>query len=174
MILRFFVPGRPIAQGSLNPFVLPGIKKVLAAIWYKRDFDLVYRTISKYIVVPQKPKVKKWRNIIKDAALNAISKKQFKKISDKEPVQVSLIFYFNRPKSHYGTGKNSTVLKDSAQPAPTGRNIGDIDKLERSVLDALSGIAYDDDSQVCSVHKMKMWGSGSEGVWINVMKGSKV
>ncbi len=36
--------------------------------------------------------------------------------------------------------------------------VGDADKLARSVLDALTGIAWDDDVQVVDLHATKAWG----------------
>ncbi len=60
-------------------------------------------------------------------------------------MRVSYAFYFARPKSHYNS--KGIMLKNAPQE-PTGRNIGDIEKLARSVSDALTGVVYDDDSQV--------------------------
>ncbi len=60
-------------------------------------------------------------------------------------MSVNYAFYFARPKSHYNA---KGILLKNAPEHPTGRNIGDIEKLARSVSDALTGVAYDDDSQV--------------------------
>jgi Holliday junction resolvase RusA-like endonuclease len=49
-------------------------------------------------------------------------------------VAVRLVFYLPRPKR-------------MRRPAPTVKP--DLDKLARAVLDALSGVAYEDDAQVC-------------------------
>lgn len=52
------------------------------------------------------------------------------------PVFVAARFFFPRPKSHYGTGRNAGVLKDSAPfyyaSAP------DLDKLQRALGDVLT------------------------------------
>lgn len=63
------------------------------------------------------------------------------------PVEADLWFVFNRPKSHYGTGRNSDVLKTSAPLRLT--KTPDADKLARTVLDALvvAGV-LEDDAQV--------------------------
>lgn len=71
------------------------------------------------------------------------------------PVKLEMQFYFRRPKRHYGTGRNSDNLKLSAPAMHTQKP--DIDKLERAILDALTGIAYIDDSQVVKVVKSKQW-----------------
>lgn len=60
------------------------------------------------------------------------------------PVEVSLVCYFPRPASHYGTGRNAGVLKPSAPhwhaSAP------DLDKLQRALGDVLtqSQVVLDD------------------------------
>lgn len=58
------------------------------------------------------------------------------------PVLVAMAFYMPRPKSHFnskGEVKNSAGLYHVSKP--------DIDKLVRCVFDALTGIAWVDDSQ---------------------------
>lgn len=70
------------------------------------------------------------------------------------PVAVRLRFFFVRPKNHYVSGDRSKPLKATAPPRPHG-NIGDLDKLTRAVLDALTGVLYVDDCQVCE------WGPGT-------------
>ena len=61
-------------------------------------------------------------------------------------------FHFRRPKSHL-TSKGA--LTKAAPLFPTGRQIGDTDKLIRSVCDALTGITWYDDSQVVDITAKK-------------------
>lgn len=64
------------------------------------------------------------------------------------PVWVDLTFYLPRPKHHYGTGRNADRLKPNA-PVWVSTAVGDIDKLCRAVLDAITHAgAWRDDSQV--------------------------
>ena len=63
------------------------------------------------------------------------------------PVQLEITFYRPRPKGHFGTGRNAERLKDSAPRLPTPKP--DTVKLTRAVEDALTGIIWRDDSQVC-------------------------
>ena len=63
-----------------------------------------------------------------------------------------LDFHFKRPLSHLTT---KGALTKSAPIFPTGRNIGDIDKLCRSCMDALTGICFYDDSQVIDLSAKK-------------------
>lgn len=72
------------------------------------------------------------------------------------PVQVWVKVTLQRPKGHYGTGKNEGQLKVSAPPHHT--QWPDVDKLARGVLDALTGVVWRDDSQVTSLHIGKEWG----------------
>jgi len=72
-------------------------------------------------------------------------------------LHLTLRFYSERPKSHYGTGRNATTVKDRAPAHPATRP--DIDKLERHVLDALKGALYSDDSQIVQVFKVQAYGN---------------
>lgn len=65
------------------------------------------------------------------------------------PVEIGAVFTFVRPRSHY-TGKGA--LRSGAPAAP-GKP--DLDKIARAVGDALTGIAYRDDSQITrwTLHK---------------------
>lgn len=62
------------------------------------------------------------------------------------PLVVDLIFTFMRPKNHYGTGRNATVLKPSAPPRPAG--MPDLSKLARSTEDALTAVLWKDDARI--------------------------
>lgn len=81
-----------------------------------------------------------------------------------EPVFVMLGFLFARPRSHYGTGRNASILKASAPAYKSTKP--DVDKLARAVLDALTGIVFVDDSQVASLTAWKDF--GPPGVSIRV------
>lgn len=61
-------------------------------------------------------------------------------------VIVTLRVYVKRPASHFGTGKNAHTLKPSAPTdPPTGI---DLDKIQRAVGDAGTGIWWTDDSRI--------------------------
>jgi len=63
------------------------------------------------------------------------------------PISVSWTAYFPRPKSHYRTGKYAGQLKDNAPVWHITRP--DRDNVDKFILDALSGIFWKNDSQVC-------------------------
>ncbi|MEU9208483.1 RusA family crossover junction endodeoxyribonuclease [Streptomyces sp. NPDC048415] len=88
-------------------------------------------------------KVKPWREAVKHAALDALAYDQEWKPLN-EPVCVDVTFTLQRPKSHYGTGRNAGRLKASAPDFPTSKP--DLDKLIRSTQDALkdAGVLVDD------------------------------
>lgn len=71
------------------------------------------------------------------------------------PITISLEFHYARPKS---------VKRDQPTVPP------DLDKQIRSILDALTGIAYIDDAQVCQISASKAYGS-PEGVNIVITGG---
>jgi Holliday junction resolvase RusA-like endonuclease len=72
------------------------------------------------------------------------------------PITIDVEFRFQRPKAHF----NKTGLKPSA-PKPMTQS-PDLDKLVRSVLDALTFYAYVDDKQVTRVNATKTWWHQSE------------
>lgn len=71
------------------------------------------------------------------------------------PLVATITFWFDRPKSHYRTNGE---LRDTAPAYPTGRNLGDVDKLLRSTFDAIvSAGVVGDDSQFVKVLAQKRW-----------------
>lgn len=63
------------------------------------------------------------------------------------PIGLEADFYVARPRGHYG----KRGLLPSAPMYPVKRSAGDIDKLTRGLLDALTGIVFHDDSQVVRI-----------------------
>ena len=61
------------------------------------------------------------------------------------PVELNLMFHVPRGKTHYGTGKNSDTVKDSA---PEYTTVSDIDNYSKFVMDCLNKRAFADDRQV--------------------------
>ena len=87
-------------------------------------------------------------------------------------IALKVTCFFARPKSHYGTGRNAGRLKASAPPYPISKGRNDLDKLLRLIFDAMTGIVYEDDSQVCKLGETeKIYAGGTqplEGVLIGV------
>ncbi|OPZ75568.1 MAG: Crossover junction endodeoxyribonuclease RusA [Actinobacteria bacterium ADurb.Bin444] len=79
------------------------------------------------------------------------------------PVRVNIIFRMPRPASHYGTGRNAGKLKNNA-PIYHDKT-KDVDKLCRSVLDALTQAGvWKDDGQVAHLSAIKVYGDTPETV----------
>lgn len=83
-----------------------------------------------------------WRTELIRAATQAMNDLDNPWTTLTDAVHVGVTFYGPRPASHYGTGRNAGILKADAPMYPitkdTGRGLSDIDKLCRSVLDALT------------------------------------
>jgi len=73
------------------------------------------------------------------------------------PMRVGFRFHFARPKSHFK--RNGVALSKSAPEEATSHGLGDLDKLARSVNDALSGVLFNDDRQVVEMHLAKAYDS---------------
>ena len=103
-------------------------------------------------------RVKPWRK--------AIGKEAMKETET--PIEgachVGLIFRFNRPKSHYRS--NGQLKQTSPKYLIVKKN--DLDKLVRSTLDALTGIAFKDDCQVTNVSASKRYRNEDEEVGADI------
>tara|TARA_Y100000401_G_scaffold76932_1_gene62661 strand:+ start:598 stop:1047 length:450 start_codon:yes stop_codon:yes gene_type:complete len=128
------------------------------------------KTLTRYgAMIESSKKVKPWRQDVKQASLQS-----YKSIPLNMPVKATLEFVFNRPKSHYGTGKNADMLKPSAPKYCISRGNGDIDKLVRSTLDGLSvsagGTVLEDDCLVTELSSSKRYANYGElgGAYITI------
>jgi len=96
-----------------------------------------------------------WRNAVRLAAENAVTINGWTRVGG--PVELEVLFYLDRP---------STITKTS-RPYPIVPP--DIDKLLRGVGDALTGVIYDDDSQIIRVLAWKTYADNREpGAFIRV------
>ena len=144
MNIEFFVPGEAKTAGS------------------KRAFK--HKTTGKVIVTHDNPKTKTWMDSVKWFAMKQLGSMCL--ITG--PVSLSLVFYRERPKGHFGTGGNTGTVKESAPELPGTKP--DSLKLGRAVEDALTGIIYKDDSQVChhDIRKVYCCGDEKPGVKISI------
>lgn len=130
--ISFTVEGRPAQQGS------------------KRAFK--HKHTGKIVMLDMSANLKPWRTQVSAAARSEMRGEP----PTHDAVRVFLFFTFQRPKNHYGTGKNAGVLK-AGRPRWYS-SAPDIDKLSRACLDAMTGIAYRDDSQVAGLTAEKAYG----------------
>lgn len=71
------------------------------------------------------------------------------------PINLFIKFYFQRPKSHYKTGKLSNELKPTAAIMHSSKP--DIDNLTKFCMDAMNHIYYKDDGQICMLKVTKLY-----------------
>lgn len=109
---ELFVPGRPVPQGSKTAFVS--------------------KSTGRPIVVDKDVRLPQWRQKITSYALG----KRNGGPTLAGPVGIKVIFVLDRPKSHYGTGRNANIVSKSAPTHPA--TMPDLDKLLRAVFDALT------------------------------------
>lgn len=80
------------------------------------------------------------------------------------PIGLEVTLTVDRPANHYGTGRNAARLKASAPAYPARRSVGiggDVDKLARTILDALEDAGtLTDDAQVIELTARKTYPDG--------------
>lgn len=146
--IHFFIRGvKPITQGSKTGFP-----------FRKKDGSLGVRMTS-----PNDKALKDWRYLVHMAAVHELhehyeddSLKIQEEFPYLGPVRMELVFTLQRPKGHFGTGRNKDKLKPSAPRFHTQKP--DLFKLARAVEDALTGLIYRDDSQIIQTKVTKQWG----------------
>ena len=126
MLCDFFAPGLPATQGSK-------------------------RHVGRGIMVDSCNRLAPWRNLV---AFTAAACTVGVKPCD-TAVAVQVTFYLPRPASHYGTGRNASVLKATAPAYPLGKP--DTSKMFRAVEDAMSGVVYTDDCRVVEIRAAKRY-----------------
>lgn len=141
--LGVWVPGMPAPQGSK-------------------------RHVGNGVMIESSRHVKPWRESVKWAAREAAAKTGWKMADG--PIVMSVVFLFYRPKSHFGTGKNSDTLKADA-PIHVARK-PDLSKLIRSTEDALvdAGVIRDD-CIIVDMSASKRYGNNQGAqIWIGKLQ----
>jgi len=82
------------------------------------------------------------------------------------PVKLKATFFLPRPKSHYGTGRNSGLLKESAPFHHTSKP--DLDNLLKFYKDCCNEIVWRDDSQVNSIFAEKMYSDTEPSTYLEI------
>lgn len=104
-------------------------------------------------------KLAPWRKAVHDAAVDAT--RYHDTITG--PVRVWLRFAFERPTSHYRTGRFGHLLRDDAPHYPIGPAYGDADKLTRAVFDSLTTAGvWTDDRLVVDLRSRKFYAGEHE------------
>lgn len=140
--MKFWVPGTPVPKGSAKAFVNR-------------------RTGRAVVMQDNRDRQKPWASAISYTAQQQGCRPVH------GPVRIELRFRMPRPKNHYGTGRNANVLKKGVKTFHT--STPDLDKLIRLVKDALTGVAWSDDSQVAEVKASKTYDE-CPGVVIEILE----
>lgn len=128
---QFFVPGTPRPAGSKKAFK------------HKRLDRIIVTDMSGH-------KGKVWRKIVQ-----AYCHQNFNGPPWEGAVHMEYNFVLQRPKSHFGTGKNSERIK--AKSPHYHLQKPDVLKLARAVEDALSGCLFKDDCTTTTIVMSKIW-----------------
>jgi len=137
----FFVEGDPQPGGSKSGFYMPKLNRVLMVDACKKN--------------------PAW-----EKAVAAYVRRGWKVEPLKNDLTVTMTFFIRRPKSHYGTGKNASMLKSSAPKAHTQKP--DLTKFVRSTEDALTGILWEDDAQIVKQINSKEWAVYGQPVGVEI------
>lgn len=116
---------------------------------------------NRAVVVAKPGPLADWRHAIASEARRAMTDLP----AFDGPVRVHAWFVMARPPSHYRA--DGVRLTSNAPRYPRL----DVDKLARALLDGLTGVVFDDDSQVVRLVAQKAWdddGQGWQGVEITV------
>lgn len=105
------------------------------------------------IITAANSKTKPWRQEIAGCALAEMERQGLSKIGRQVGVKITAYFSFPRPQS-----LKKSVTEKTTKP--------DVDKLLRSLLDALTGVVFEDDSQVVMIAAKK--GFGSPGMKVRI------
>lgn len=85
------------------------------------------------------------------------------------PIQCELLIVVDRPKSHFGTGRNADLLKPTAPRFPETKP--DISNVLKLVEDALKSRAFRDDSQIVGLTATKRYAVDGERPYTRVELG---
>lgn len=141
MSISFFVPGTPATAGSKKGFY--------------------NKTLGRVMIVPASKKQAPWVNTVRHFGAAAYQGPLFDC-----PLKLTIEFRLLRPKGHYGTGRNSGVLKKSAPGHVMVKP--DLTKLTRAVEDALTGIIWRDDSRVVIQETRKVYVDRDPGAMVRI------
>lgn len=129
-LVRFRVFGVPKTQGSMRAIIARGTGRAIA-------------------LHDQDPALRSWRTVVADAARQA-----HRGLMD-GPLGVTLVFHLPVPTSRPETLR--TPKQRWQWLFPWRRP--DLDKLERAILDSLTGVLFRDDAQIVAVTKRKSYGA---------------
>ena len=144
MSIEFFVPGKAKPGGSKTyyPSKTPGKKGYMA---------------------PAGTGTKPWMNTVRFFAMAAYQGPLLL-----GPLKLTIEFRRMRPGGHYLKGNNAHLLSKAGRENPWPTPTPDLTKLTRALEDALKGIAWRDDSQVCIQETRKVYVDRDPGAMVRI------
>lgn len=138
-VFMFYVPGVALPQGSKTAFIS--------------------KSTGRPIVKDNNIRLPRWRNTVTEAALRRVNESEWA-FPITGPIAITVTFIFQRPKSHFGTGRNSTTVKPNSPAWPDVTP--DLDKLIRAIFDGITDAqVWRDDAQVVWVQAAKRYADKS-------------
>ena len=139
--VTFTVHGTPVAGGSKRGFYNQHTRRV--------------------IITDASDKARPWKALVHDAAAQAMTFRGDDGTNGylpplEGPIELEVVFWMPRPKSHFGTGKRAGILKPGAPGFHTVKP--DTTKLLRLIEDSLTGVVWRDDAQVARQVALKLYG----------------
>lgn len=163
LILEAAIEGKPQPQGSATAFVLwkerPGRNKWKWVPLRRRDGSIAVNVTS------DNPALHEWRDKVAMLIKAHLAGSGARVDGELRPfplagvgLEVEMTSYFKRREADWGTGRNAHLLKEGAEARPVRGGHGghpDVDKLLRALLDSLTGVVWEDDSQITDAHTRK-------------------
>ena len=149
-LLRFTVYGLAQPKGSTKSFGYVAKDKATGRPRTRTTTSGKVVPVILTATTSDNPRNKGWQQLVAESAAVEMNRTRFRQLPD-GPVKLGVQFYLARPKS----------LKDRQEPHLTRP---DLDKLARSVKDALSKVAWRDDSQVVVLMAGKQYAEPGGGL----------
>lgn len=112
---------------------------------------------TRAVVTSANPKNKGWQQLVAEAASHALSQSAWR--LDVGPIRLTVAFYLPRPKSI-----PKLVVHHLKKP--------DLDKLTRSVKDALTRVVWNDDAQVVALDAVKWYAESGTNPRVEIVVSS--
>lgn len=153
--INIVVYGKAAPAGSKTSFIATSndIAERLAAAATPAETKAILGGLRSH-VRDANPRAEPWKNEVGWEA-----RRQYRGPLLECALDMEIVFVKTRPKAHFGTGRNSHILKDDAPLYPTGAP--DTLKLARGVEDALTDVVYKDDAQIVNQWHQKRYGEES-------------
>lgn len=162
-MIRIDIDEKPVTQGSMSaiPYHRPCPECLkLGGVWCGRAKVCIPGTRGNREIgcnVVQDGAVKTWRAMVAIAAKVAFHRESLMThpVFPTGGVVLATLFRLQRPQGYTNSRGNALSADGTRNPDPWHKP--DVDKLDRAIRDALTGVAYTDDAQVVMAPSAKVW-----------------